>query len=67
MDIYQAADAVCNAGLRLPMAPSWPPRWVALMQSCWDVLPERRPTFVQIMERLNEIEKEMAEFGAIAK
>lgn len=65
LDIYQAADMVCNHGLRLPMSPTWPPRWVSLLQSCWTVDPETRPSFPQVMARLNEIEEEMKAFGAL--
>jgi len=63
LDIYTAADMVCKQGLRLPLSPSWPPKWQELLTSCWNVDPNLRPGFVEISAKLDAIEAEMAQFA----
>ena len=58
-----AAEQVTKFGLRLPLAPAWPPKWQTLLQECWHVNPDLRPSFPQVMARLDEISAEMEAFA----
>jgi len=42
-------------GLRPELPENMHPRLVDLMQRCWDVLPARRPSFLEITAELEEI------------
>ena len=66
MDIYMAADQITKFGLRLPLAPAWPPKWQALLQECWNVDPSQRPDFPEVSLRLDEIAQEMESFALAA-
>lgn len=63
LDIYTAAELVVQKGLRLPLSPTWPPRWCALLTACWDPNPSTRPGFVEVSARLDEIEQEMIAYS----
>ena len=67
MDIYTAADLIVNQRLRCPLSPTWPPRWNALLTAIWDVNPDTRPSFVDVAERLDEIESEMRAYGTLGE
>ncbi|KIY95882.1 Mitogen-activated protein kinase kinase kinase 11 [Monoraphidium neglectum] len=49
------ADHVTRKGLRPAFPPSAPPLYARLAAECWGVDPHRRPTFVQIAERLEAL------------
>jgi LRR receptor-like serine/threonine-protein kinase FLS2 len=42
-----------EAGERLPLDPSWPPKYVALIQQCWDLDPALRPAFSSVSQFLH--------------
>jgi hypothetical protein len=50
----QVAIAVLNEGRRpdIPSSGVVPPQFVGLFQKCWDTIPDRRPTFIQVLEAL---------------
>eukprot|EP01097_Dermamoeba_algensis_P004890 TRINITY_DN3137_c0_g1_i1.p1 TRINITY_DN3137_c0_g1~~TRINITY_DN3137_c0_g1_i1.p1 ORF type:complete len:567 (+),score=154.12 TRINITY_DN3137_c0_g1_i1:49-1701(+) len=59
LDIYQAAYAVINHGIR-PRIPSHiPPRFVHLMTWCWAQNPDDRPVINQVFQFLSSIENEV--------
>ena len=49
-------DAAIVAGLRNGMRPEvpadCPPQWASLMRACWDTRPDKRPSFAEIVKRL---------------
>eukprot|EP00455_Lapot_gusevi_P010603 TRINITY_DN14806_c0_g1_i2.p1 TRINITY_DN14806_c0_g1~~TRINITY_DN14806_c0_g1_i2.p1 ORF type:complete len:108 (+),score=23.34 TRINITY_DN14806_c0_g1_i2:114-437(+) len=57
MNSVQVSIAVITQGLRPPIPPDTPPELAKLMQDCWHGNPYERPTFTQILERINQIEK----------
>jgi serine/threonine-protein kinase TNNI3K len=48
----EAAVAVASTQLRPEIPDHWPARWVQLMQSCWHESPQVRPTFAQVVDRI---------------
>jgi hypothetical protein len=44
--------AVASTQLRPEIPDHWPAPWVQLMQSCWHESPSSRPTFAQIVTRI---------------
>lgn len=59
MNGMQAAMAVMHRGLR-PEMPSWcPPSLAALIKHCWQPIADQRPTFDEIVIRLEAISAEL--------
>ncbi|CAM9415644.1 unnamed protein product [Ectocarpus sp. 12 AP-2014] len=46
---------VVQGGLRPPLDARWPPQLVHLLQACWHVHPDARPTMVQARDTLRQI------------
>ncbi|KAL7536142.1 hypothetical protein ACHAWF_005373 [Thalassiosira exigua] len=42
-------------GSRPPVGPGWPPQVRALMESCWEARPARRPTMEEVLARLPSV------------
>jgi serine/threonine protein kinase len=55
----QIAMAVGVSGERLPLPSCCPPPLEALISSCWHPDPEKRPSFDQVLKRIQEIRKVM--------
>jgi serine/threonine protein kinase len=62
-------DAAIVAGLRNGMRPEvpadCPPQWASLMRACWDTRPDKRPSFAEIVKRLQAM-KDAVEAAAAA-
>jgi serine/threonine protein kinase len=55
MPPFQIVFAVGNQNLRPIIHPSWPSDWVKLITDCWAEDPQLRPTFEQIIIRLETL------------
>nr|CDJ86525.1 Src homology-3 and Tyrosine protein kinase domain containing protein [Haemonchus contortus] len=53
------AYLVSTSGFDLPIADDCPLKWKDIMQSCWNVEPENRPTFAQLLDLFNEYREEL--------
>jgi len=51
---YQAAFAILKGEVP-PISPKTPPEFVQLMQDCWQQVPDDRPTFLEILDTLEDI------------
>lgn len=58
MTPVQVAYAVVNKNLRPPIPDKCPLTLRNLMEQCWNSSPERRPTFYQIVQTLEDLERE---------
>mmetsp|Transcript_38840 Transcript_38840/g.93622 ORF Transcript_38840/g.93622 Transcript_38840/m.93622 type:complete len:216 (+) Transcript_38840:222-869(+) len=56
MDQMAIANAVFSKGIRPPMSSRCPPEVAKLIVACWDTDPNRRPSFKDIVARMNQIE-----------
>lgn len=54
-DYDEFVEAVCTHGERPPIPLSCPPKLKRLMQECWQASPEARPTFAEIVPRIDEV------------
>eukprot|EP00026_Physarum_polycephalum_P008876 Phypoly_transcript_08979.p1 GENE.Phypoly_transcript_08979~~Phypoly_transcript_08979.p1 ORF type:complete len:344 (+),score=53.93 Phypoly_transcript_08979:284-1315(+) len=54
MDSIQIAVAVSSKGMRPPIPDKWPPFLRELAQACWHDDHKVRPTFQQILDKLNQ-------------
>lgn len=57
MPPFQIVFAVGTQGLRPDTSPDWPEEWVSLITDCWQEDPELRPTFEEILERLERLDE----------
>ncbi|KAM9975096.1 hypothetical protein ACTFIW_008571 [Dictyostelium discoideum] len=48
-------DAICNKKLRPPIPDSFPKSLKTLIQKCWDHDPNKRPSFNEVTQRMNEV------------
>lgn len=55
MPPFQVVLAVGSNGLRPPISDDFPPKWKLLTTDCWDEDPNARPSFDDIMVRLEEL------------
>eukprot|EP01095_Lingulamoeba_sp_RSL-Kostka_P001500 TRINITY_DN12086_c0_g1_i1.p1 TRINITY_DN12086_c0_g1~~TRINITY_DN12086_c0_g1_i1.p1 ORF type:complete len:557 (+),score=118.40 TRINITY_DN12086_c0_g1_i1:74-1744(+) len=51
---FQVVVAVVNSGLRPQIPENCPQNWRQLMQDCWDEHPDNRPTFSEIIQRIED-------------
>mmetsp|Transcript_17739 Transcript_17739/g.44683 ORF Transcript_17739/g.44683 Transcript_17739/m.44683 type:complete len:584 (-) Transcript_17739:108-1859(-) len=56
MDQMAIANAVFSKGIRPPMSRSCPPEVAKLITACWESDPNRRPSFKDVVARMNQIE-----------
>ena len=56
--LIQLVDAITD-GCRPTVPPSCPPAWASLVQDCWQVASDQRPTFRKIVDRLMAIEHDL--------
>uniref|UniRef100_A0A6B2LF92 Protein kinase domain-containing protein n=1 Tax=Arcella intermedia TaxID=1963864 RepID=A0A6B2LF92_9EUKA len=49
------AKLVLESGYRPEIPPTVSPKWKALIETCWDTLPKSRPSFEQILIRLEKM------------
>jgi len=57
MPPFQVIFAVGREGLRLPdPANSVPPGYLRIMKDCWDENPKNRPSMMEILKRLEELD-----------
>jgi serine/threonine protein kinase len=61
MTPVQVAYAVVNKSLRPPIPESCPAPLRHLMERCWIANPERRPSFYQIVQTLEDLEDPLSE------
>ena len=54
MNAMEVGKRVVTEGLRLPLPNTTPPILMRMIQSCWEEVPEQRPTFRQIIEDLKK-------------
>ncbi|KAM3278247.1 hypothetical protein ACQJBY_045856 [Aegilops geniculata] len=45
---------------RLEIPSNTDPQWASIIESCWDSDPQRRPSFQELLERLQEVQKQYA-------
>uniref|UniRef100_A0A1I7XFC5 Protein kinase domain-containing protein n=1 Tax=Heterorhabditis bacteriophora TaxID=37862 RepID=A0A1I7XFC5_HETBA len=57
------AFLVSTQALELPIADNCPLKWKELMQRCWNVEPEERPTFAQLLNDFKEYREELEREG----
>jgi serine/threonine protein kinase len=55
MPPFQIVFAVGNQHARPQINPHWPAAWVKLITDCWDEDPDARPSFDDILVRLQSI------------
>eukprot|EP01117_Protostelium_nocturnum_P009566 TRINITY_DN3411_c0_g2_i2.p1 TRINITY_DN3411_c0_g2~~TRINITY_DN3411_c0_g2_i2.p1 ORF type:complete len:714 (-),score=214.05 TRINITY_DN3411_c0_g2_i2:702-2843(-) len=53
---YQVVLAVGTKGMRPTIPSDCPPHWASLMRDCWQEIPESRPSFDEVIQRLSLIE-----------
>lgn len=53
---FQVVVQVATSGLRPGIPPFCPQAWLELMTECWSENPERRPSFAEIVERLQNLD-----------
>ncbi|KAK5973430.1 Protein tyrosine kinase, partial [Trichostrongylus colubriformis] len=53
------AYLVSTSGFDLPIADDCPLKWKDIMQSCWNVEPEKRPTFAKLLDLFNDYREEL--------
>ncbi|VDL77323.1 unnamed protein product [Nippostrongylus brasiliensis] len=53
------AYLVSTSNFDLPIADNCPLKWKSIMQSCWNVDAEKRPTFAKLLELFNEYREEL--------
>ena len=58
MDSFQVMYKVANRE-RPPVSNLVPCQYAALLKECWDEDPSKRPSFVEICERLDGIAREL--------
>lgn len=56
MNSVQVSIAVITQGMRPPIPSDTPPELSSLMQDCWNINPEKRPVFDDIIERLKAVQ-----------
>ncbi|CAD6193902.1 unnamed protein product [Caenorhabditis auriculariae] len=52
------AFQVSMKGQRLALAEDWPEKWKSIMQRCWEIEPELRPSFKEIVHFFEEYKKD---------
>ncbi|KAL6743345.1 hypothetical protein Aduo_016391 [Ancylostoma duodenale] len=57
------AFIVSTKGIDLPIADDCPLKWKDIMQSCWNVDPEKRPTFASLLDQFVEYREELERTG----
>ena len=55
MQPMQVAINVMTSGLRPHLPEDGDPKYLALVEACWDQDPNRRPTFPRILRTLNDM------------
>eukprot|EP01129_Flabellula_baltica_P001852 TRINITY_DN11757_c0_g1_i1.p1 TRINITY_DN11757_c0_g1~~TRINITY_DN11757_c0_g1_i1.p1 ORF type:complete len:493 (-),score=82.30 TRINITY_DN11757_c0_g1_i1:49-1527(-) len=58
--VYELCERVADEGLRLPIPEDCPPALAELIVACWDHYPDDRPSFSEILEKLDSIIAEEA-------
>ncbi|XP_048565693.1 probable serine/threonine-protein kinase DDB_G0267686 [Triticum urartu] len=54
----QVVGAVGFMDDRLEIPTDTDPQWASMIQSCWDSDPQRRPSFQELLERLQDLQKQ---------
>ncbi|ETN78960.1 kinase domain protein [Necator americanus] len=57
------AFIVSTKGIDLPIADDCPLKWKDIMQSCWNIEPDKRPTFASLLEQFIEYREELERTG----
>lgn len=61
----QVIGAVGFMNQRLDIPNDVDERWAAMIESCWQSEPQKRPTFQELLERLKDLQRQYAiEFQA---
>jgi hypothetical protein len=60
-------ERVVHGGERPPMNKKWPPELCELIADCWGAEVERRPTFGDVVERIDSLLAKEKEGGASKK
>uniref|UniRef100_A0A8R7U0Q3 Protein kinase domain-containing protein n=1 Tax=Triticum urartu TaxID=4572 RepID=A0A8R7U0Q3_TRIUA len=56
--MLQVVGAVGFMDDRLEIPTDTDPQWASMIQSCWDSDPQRRPSFQELLERLQDLQKQ---------
>ncbi|KAM0876671.1 hypothetical protein ACQ4PT_036026 [Festuca glaucescens] len=60
LNTMQVIGAVGFMDQRLEIPSNTDPEWASIIESCWDSDPQRRPSFRELLERLQELQKQYA-------
>ncbi|CAM0876337.1 unnamed protein product [Alopecurus aequalis] len=60
LNTVQVIVAVGFMDQRLEIPSNTDPEWASIIESCWDSDPQRRPSFQELLERLQELQKQYA-------
>lgn len=63
---FEVIDIVCKGEEKLPQPDICSDSIYQLMLSCWEMSPNERPSFRQILDRLNQIKKDFLDAGTAA-
>ncbi|TVU23497.1 hypothetical protein EJB05_25868 [Eragrostis curvula] len=58
LNTMQVIGAVGFMDQRLDIPSNIDPQWASLIENCWDSDPRQRPSFLEIMDRLKEMQKQ---------
>uniref|UniRef100_A0A453LU99 Serine-threonine/tyrosine-protein kinase catalytic domain-containing protein n=1 Tax=Aegilops tauschii subsp. strangulata TaxID=200361 RepID=A0A453LU99_AEGTS len=58
MGYSQSNAAVGFMDRRLEIPSNTDPHWASIIESCWDSDPQRRPSFQELLERLQDLQKQ---------
>ncbi|KAM0876670.1 hypothetical protein ACQ4PT_036026 [Festuca glaucescens] len=58
--LQKVIGAVGFMDQRLEIPSNTDPEWASIIESCWDSDPQRRPSFRELLERLQELQKQYA-------
>ncbi|XP_076959478.1 uncharacterized protein LOC143635556 [Bidens hawaiensis] len=67
LNMMQVVRAVGFENERLEISSDVDPQWASLIQSCWSSEPRSRPTFQEILVKLNDLQKKFSRASVAAK
>lgn len=58
LNTMQVIGAVGFMDQRLDIPSDTDPKWASMIESCWDSDPRKRPSFLELLDRLRDLQKQ---------